>query len=56
MNIVFSKLYRTEGRSEPCAVSLPFRQGDFPAGTGLKLRDGEKELPVQLRVDRKSVV
>ncbi len=50
MKIHFPRLYRDERTAEPCMISLPFPSGAFREGMGLRIADGEKELPVQTRV------
>ena len=50
MKIHFSRLYRLERRQEPCWISLPFAPGVFREGSGIRIWDNGKEIPVQSRV------
>ena len=49
MRIHFPRLYSHPREMEPCAVTIPFASGAFPEHGGIRLMDGERELPAQLR-------
>ena len=50
MELYFPKLYRYDRLREHCSIAVPFAQGKLGSADGVRVFQGEKQVPVQTKV------
>ena len=50
MELYFPKLYRYDRPREHCCIAVPFAEGKLGSAEGVRVFQGEKQMPVQTKV------